>query len=588
MNKKIVCKCGASYAADELEAYMHNYMSYSSWSTHNMLNGTFNKVSVSTLVNHKLYCNKCHKLHEFEDLALENKQRICTCGEKYSFDDLKVIAGNSFTNYTSGNVYFDGPKVTISFLEYYSDVNANGQYYWQSGGQRLTMNLETGMSYMTNAGERYREFNKIYKRDYNSNAPKMFNCTYTSCANTLELTITAMIHCLIAKHADKPNLVRLIASKGNRKIYNILFKKTFKQIDDYMTNYYNNKYSYRIKSLDEMSEGNFKSYDSWMFPLRNRFINLNVQEIERARDIIQNIKQLENKRNYKRLSRETNNIGYEYACTTTKLSKKLRKEIYAEIQNTYRMQSYIEEFIAFTRFFKNKENVNKIYNLFKSTKANFYYSYRMNDDTMKLWMTYRNEQYLSNLNKNELTEKLNYMYDSMNMIKKIRKVYGSDWDINSVRFHNEKQFHDDLMAITRTDAFREMQDAKRKAELSVPFEMEEEVFKLENKDITIALNEYELTVIGNQMHICVGGYGFDVKHRNCRIAYIKDGDEYKACLELRVIKKDSKVKYELHQAKLKYNEYVSTNEKYFKIVSDWCKDNKIKIVTGDMNRKEVF
>ena len=133
----------------------------------------------------------------------------------------------------------------------------------------------------------------------------------------------------------------------------------------------------------------------------------------------------------------------------------------------------------------------------------------------------------------------------------------------------------------------DIESIKRKMLVKYPFfgSVVANVEYSENKDITIALNEYELSTIGNQMHICVGGYGYDVKQRNCRIAYIKDGDEYKACLELRAIKKENKIKYELHQAKLKYNEYVGTNEKYFKIVSDWCKDNNIKIVTGDMNKR---
>ena len=36
---------------------------------------------------------------------------------------------------------------------------------------------------------------------------------------------------------------------------------------------------------------------------------------------------------------------------------------------------------------------------------------------------------------------------------------------------------------------------------------------------------------------------------------------------------------------LEYNEYVGTNEKYYKIVSDWCEANNIKIVTDDMRQR---
>ena len=177
------------------------------------------------------------------------------------------------------------------------------------------------------------------------------------------------------------------------------------------------------------------------------------------------------------------------------------------------------------------------------------------------------------------------MRDSIYTIQRIKKVYGEDWSEDSVKFHNEKQFHDDLVAIINSEHFRELQDAKRKAELSEPFKMEDDVFKLQNKDITIALNEYELSKIGSEMHICVGGYGNDVRYHGCRIAYIKHEDRYIACLELRVNFSKKETTYTLHQAKLKYNEYVGTNEKYYKIVSDWCETNNIKIVTDDMKQR---
>ena len=186
------------------------------------------------------------------------------------------------------------------------------------------------------------------------------------------------------------------------------------------------------------------------------------------------------------------------------------------------------------------------------------------------------------------------MRDSLYTIQRIKVVYGQDWSEDSVKFHNEKQFHDDLVAIVNSQHFRELQDAKRKAELSEPFKMEDDVFKLQNKDITIALNEYELSKIGSEMHICVGGYGYDVRNRGCRIAYIKHNDKYMACLELRVNSSKKETTYTLHQAKLKYNEYVGTNEKYYKIVSDWCKANNIKISTNDMiqrfdnNQKQII
>ena len=585
MNQKIVCKCGASYAADELGAYMHDYMNSNNWMNHNIANDTFNKVSVSTILGNKLYCSKCHSTHHFSDLQLDGKQRVCTCGEKHSFDDLKLVAGDCYTAYTAGNIYYDGHKITISFLEYYTDINGNGQYYWQSGGQRLTMNLETGFSYLYNDGYRYREFNRTYKRDHGTNAPKMFNCTYSCCANTLELTVSAIMNTLMIKHTDKPNLISLI-NKRRGRLSRMLFSKLFKQVDDYMTAYYNNKYSYRIKSLMELSNNEFRNYESWMLPLRNRFINASKNQLEKARDIVQVIKQTENKRNYKRLSREANEIDYEFICKTTKLSKKLKKEIYSQLQNRYQIPAYIEQFAVFTKFFKNKENINKVYNTFKRESSNYFcYTYRMTDNVMKLWMSYRDEQYLSNLEGQELRDKLNEMSDAMHSINKLRKVYGSDWDINSVRFHNEKQFHDEFVRLINSEEFLRLYNAEAYEKERKPFEMEDDIYELEkDTEIQIARNRATLTNIGQAMGICVGGYGGQVESGRCRIAYLKVNDKYEVCIELNKHKnpETKKFEYTIVQAKLRYNELVGKKEFYYNIVKEWADKHNIRINTYDM------
>ena len=216
-----------------------------------------------------------------------------------------------------------------------------------------------------------------------------------------------------------------------------------------------------------------------------------------------------------------------------------------------------------------------------------YITYNVSE-TIKSWLNFRSEEYISNIKTpQEFRTKYSLIRDSLYSIKKIKSVYGDDWNENSIVFNNEKQYHDALIEITSSQAYQDLVDQQRKERLSTPFEMEEKVFELENKDITIALNEYELGVIGNSMSICVGGYGDDVRHRGCRIAYIKHDDEYVACLELRTkqTKKDSEITYELHQAKLKHNAYVGTNEKYYNIVSDWCKANNIEIKTDDMNQR---
>ena len=345
------------------------------------------------------------------------------------------------------------------------------------------------------------------------------------------------------------------------------------------------KYSYKIKSLMELSNNHFKSYDSWMLPLRNRFINLNKTQLEKAGYVLQNIRQIENKRNYKRLSRETNDIAYEYVCTTTKVSKKLKKEIYAKIQESYSLPSYIDEFVAFTRFFKNKENINKVYYTMCGERRYSHHTYKMTDNVMKLWMSYRNEQYLSNLNKQDLFEKLNYMYDSEMLINRIRKVYGTDWDLNSIKFYNEQQLHDNLVRITNSEDFLRLYNAEAYEREIKPFEMEDDIFELENDtEIQIARNRATLTNIGQAMGICVGGYGGQVECGYCRIAYLKVNDAYEVCIELKKHKNPDtkKFEYTIVQAKLRYNELVGKKEFYYNIVKEWADKHNISIDTYDM------
>jgi hypothetical protein len=324
-----------------------------------------------------------------------------------------------------------------------------------------------------------------------------------------------------------------------------------------------------------------------MLVLHNRFINADyanlTKTLPRIFDFLK-VNKITNK--YKKLNRETNQPIYDLCSAFTKVSKSLRKRITNDIINSSEPLSYNDNFFTFlivTNCFKNKENVNKLYNLIMNNRRNYHYCYAQDID---LWFKFRDEKYISNIKTiEEFTQKLRCMRDSIYTIQRIRAVYGQDWSEDSVKFHNEQQYHDDLVAIINSQHFRELQDAKRKAELSEPFKMEDEVFELQNKDITIALNEYELSKIGSEMHICVGGYGNDVRNRGCRIAYIKHDDKYMACLELRVNSSKKETTYTLHQAKLKYNAYVGTNEKYYKIVSDWCESNNIKIATDDMRQR---
>ncbi len=606
-NNIITCECGHQVDINELQPRVmtDNYYSQTDFlvDQHNLLNGTFNKYNVPTIINNnKFFCNQCHKIENIYSYEKEDGKLICNCGAEFTFDECKLIPRTGITEDITGDIYFDNNKISISIIQSIADINRHGNYFWQSGNVRVTMNLETGYTYMTNTGCCYAEFNRIWKRrnGHESNAPKMFNATYAEGVwNQIRLVAITKTRQLRMKYANYPNLLKLIHDK-EFELRNLISDKLIIQIDNYMTNYFNNKFNYRIKSVKEIvmermpgKESSWKEYQRVrqdilsMFVLHNRFVNADYIDLAvNLPRTLNNLKYM-NKKTYKKLHRETNKPLMDVVNIFISPSKSLKKLILNDFANGETELHWDDAFFSFlvvASYFKKKENVNKLYKLIRFSSVSGYYNL---DDAMEFWLQYRTEKYLSNIESStDFRNKLWNMKDTMRTIYNIKAVYGQDWDPNAnVKFHNEKQFHDDLMAITRTPAFKEMQDAKRKAELSVPFEMEEEVFKLESKDITIALNEYELTTIGNQMHICVGGYGFDVKHRNCRIAYIKEGDEYKACLELRVIKKDNKVKYELHQAKLKYNEYVSTNERYFEIVTDWCKDNNIKIVTGDMNKR---
>ena len=604
-NNIITCECGHQVDINELQPRLmvSDYYNQTDYlvDQHNLANGTYNKYNVPTILNNnKFFCNQCHKIENIYSYEKEDGKLICSCGAEFTFEECKLVPRTGEWKSTTGDIYFDNNKISISIMQMLSDINRHGNYFWQSGNVRVTMNLETGYTYMTNSGCCYTDFNRVWKRrhGHESNAPKMFNATYSeNMWNQLDQLATIKMNQLKVKYANYPNLLKVMHHQAC-KLRRLITRTIATKIDNYMTNYLNNKYSYRIKSVKEIisEELSWEQYNTreilGIFVLHNRFVNASYIDLSvNLLRTFNHLKYSNNNKVFRKLHRETNRPLIDLANAFVNPSKSLKKMIlndYANGQTELHWDDTFFTFLAIACHFKKKENVNKFYKMIRF-QNNLSGVYRV-DEVMKFWMQYRTEEYLSNIETStEFKTKLWNVRDTERIINNIQLVYGQDWNPDAnVKFHNEKQFHDDLMAITRTQAFREMQDAKRKAELSVPFEMEEEVFKLANKDITIALNEYELSTIGNQMHICVGGYGFDVKHRNCRIAYIKDGDEYKACLELRVVKKDNKVKYELHQAKLKYNEYVSTNEKYFKIVSDWCKDNKIKIVTGDMNRKEVF
>ena len=604
-NQTVQCKCGEVTSLSDLRPYRmsHDYHSNREVDilTHNIDNGTLNKFNVPTIIdNNEFYCPECHEIKNIYYYEKNSGYLYCDCGASYTFDECKLQTYKGSMTAFTGDIYFDEDKISISIIKGFADTNRFNKYYWSTGTTRATMNLKTGYSYQSNTGCCYNDFNRAWKRYHgnDSNAPKMFNATYNTFAwEQLNDLCFLKMRQLQIKYINHPNLVRLI-QKNKYKLSNMIRYNLTKRIDDYMTNYYNTKLglSYRIKSLAEIVtldptavtfNEKFTHDILHMLVLHNRFINadyVNLTKIlPRVFDFLK-FNKISNK--YKNLNRETNQPIYDLCNTFTNVSKSLRKRITNDIINALESLYYDDIFFTFllvANYFKNKENVNKLYNLM-ITKKRYYNIYHAKDG-LELWFKFRDEKYISNIKTiEEFSEKLRHMRDSIYTIQRIRTVYGQDWNEDSVKFHNEKQFHDDLVAIVNSQHFRELQDAKRKAELSEPFKMEDEVFKLQNKDITIALNEYELSKIGSEMHICVGGYGNDVRYRGCRIAYIKHDNKYIACLELRVSSGKKKT-YTLCQAKLKYNEYVGTNEKYYKIVSDWCEANDIKIITDDMRQR---
>lgn len=594
MNQTIHCKCGHSVKIEDLRPYTIADNYYSSGETlsliHNVKNGTYNKLNVPTILTrseYMFYCPECHKIDDIYTYEKKDGELICECGKHYTFEECKIdfIGGGLIP--ISGGIYFDGHKISMSIIKHESNISRYDKYFWSTGTTRCTMNLETGYTYLTNTGCCYTEANRAWKRYNTGKAPKMFNATYCELYwNHLDDLVRIYVRNLYIKYANHPNLVNLIA-KHRRKLERAMEDKLVKQIDEYMTAYYNNKYSYRIKSLEEIfieAGAHFKDRHNIlsMIIYHNRFINANYTDLNRNLSVMfNNIKSASIRKVFRKMGRETNKPLLDLVGALAPISKSLRKKVAADYTNseTLDWNDGLFLFIIMSEYFTKKENLNKLYEILKFKNAASIYNAQT---SIPFWLKYRSEEYISNLSRSEFNTKYFHIRDAMYMINTIKDVYGDDWNESSIEFHNEKQFHDALMDITRSQAFKDVKDAQRRLRMQEPFKMEEEVFNLENNDITIALNEYELSTIGNEMHICVGGYGNDVRNHNCRIAYIKDNDEFVACLELRMAKKDKKVTYELRQAKLKYNNLVGTNEKYYNIVYDWCNKNDIKINTYDM------
>lgn len=609
MNKKLVCKCGAEYSSEDIAPTCTPYVHYNDKVYHNIANETYRKTNVPTIfIKDKInfYCNKCNKTHHLFDLELKNNNRVCTCGNEISFNECKII-GEQCMTYNSSKIFIDGHKISFSFISIFSSATANNQYYWQNGNYRFTMNLDTGFSYVSTSGHEYTTFNKVYKnRSCGKNAPKMINHSYGVVYGLSDRIANSKIQELTYKYKEFPNLQKLLIEK-RYKLTKHIQSYIFKKIDNYMTDYYNNKFGYKIKSMKELFEEE-KTINHYIheatimdhFALRNRFINASYAELSDTLLVLIDFSRIYgNKKynDYKYMPRESNNVALDYICKITNASKGLRKKLSAQMNNDnfynnkfYQGNKYYA-FASIARHIKNKELVNNMYKLIIEDKQSNEHYYRNTKayhyDIIQYWKTFRDDKFLSKLNNKELNRRYILIRDSLRLINNIKEILGDDWDVSSVPFRTEDQYHDDLIKLSNSDLVSEARDKKDNEFANRKFKLEDTALKLEeiDNDILIARNRATLTNIGTAMGICVGGYGEVVESGHSRIAYIKTNGEYIACLELRKRGKtaDKKgYKYTLVQAKLKYNQHVVTNEKVYAKVLAWCERHNIEIDTCDM------
>ncbi len=596
-NNVVKCKCGHCTNLADIKPEV-KFLCGEEVMKHNVIHGIANKLAVPMIINSRLYCNKCHESHylDYEGYKREGETLICECGNRITFEECRIV-NHGMSEYISGEVYFDGHKITLSVLTntcLLTDPNPDTherKMYWQQGNSRVTMNLETGYSYLIYKGFARREFQEIWRRSgHTGKAPAMCNATYFGdySFNHLCLVARSKIRNLKIKYGKYENLYKLI-QREERKLFKKIYTKLWDEIDMYMTCYLNKRYCYHVKSLKEIINGKDNVEhrpDLVDFVRHNRYINADWNTLCHFDYFLAEIKFDKSKDKYSAVDRESNSPIADYACSKLAVSKSLRKTIVNKLQNVDR--KFLNNFIAFIKLamlFKKKENVNKLFDGITASGKYLYFS----SSVVSKWFAHRTEEYIANLaigkdalsGENKFTCAYHYLSDSERLLNNIRKYYGDNFD---VEFRNEKQYHDKLIEIYNSDTFQAIKQGAEEEKLRVPFTIEDECFALETEDISIARNELTLANIGNEMSICVGGYGYDVRNHNCRIAYIQRNGVYKVCLELLKVehKKEKKVEYVLKQAKLKYNDLVGTNDEYYTIVKEWCDDNNIKIKTDDM------
>ena len=586
---------------------------------HNTINGTLRQTQVPTLMHNEYYCSDCQKwtkITDFKSVNFFDKTITCPkCGTEHHFDDIKFV--NIFEDITIySSVFMDKNKVTFSnkTLTYGVRTNSDDKPFWNFGTHKVTINLETGYSYRMMSGSEL-----SMARRAGINVPNFYNCTYETnrigYASSKIATNKALK--LMNKYQEHKNLVHLM----NKRFYvlkNIISKHIFVEVDDYMTNYYTDKFGYKVQPLINEESRNVKVGSAkFSTPaiqeliLKNRFINLNMDEIHLISSLMD---QVRDKKRYKLMNR-TAPVAADIIISylKTNVSKKLRKDIIKLLANDEVLRRYnshqIVRLLLYISKFTNKEYQNTAFKTLTKLEKKKNTTYDHTSDTfvdtisitfpflkstycmtpreLDLLFKLRDEQYICKLPMSDLCDKLEIIYDCQRVIEEIQNVLGDDWNPLDLKFKNEKQFHDDLVKILNSDTVREIRISRD----NNPFEMEDEIYALEEPEnnIRIARVGAELAIIGQQMGICVGGYVNSVRNKHCRIAYVTDPitKEYKVCLELRPVynkdkKGNTKITYSLNQAKLNSNRLVSSNPALHKLIYEWCIKHHISIETRDM------
>ena len=588
---------------------------------HNLLNKTYGKKSVPTICqnghmfNNIMYCPHCKKIHKDIDYSgtifiadedqeyLRHKaqvERIDTftclnCNSTYSIDEVKLIDGR--IEYICGDVFIDENKISLAYKYLYNSINRHGNFYYEDGYVKLTLNTKTGYSYTTNKGHAYKTLKRLWEK-YDKVPPVTFNSTYTFSDGT-EGIIHDIIKCKAMdryRNLSKEELLEEF-KKDNKKTYYKSLKEEEISLIEYISNELYNKvqenFNYKLPEYIKKAKRDHISDASRTFKNFNRYVNLKPSHS--IMNILIN-KEYDFKKN--KINREeVNLINGLFKVEGIKLGKKTRAIVQQDLYN-----QRLFDLLPIALCFKNPSNINKIINTILVTSSNdlyYNFSYYSRDiaDAIRIWLNFRDENYIVARLIEEMQEKrpdhvvpmrkkttkLNLIKDSFYMIRNIKR-YIEDFNVEEfITFKNEKQFHDDLSRFINSDEYHDLVERKQ---ASIVFKLEKDIFDLENKDnnIFIARNNGELQKIGRQMNICVGGYTGLVEKGNCRIVYIMDNEnkEYKACLELRGYTNKNKTEYSLVQAKLKYNRRPCEDMDIYNKILKWTDDNKIKVDTYDM------